>query len=190
MKLSHSSLIGLLIFPLSTLAQPDSLQTQLSQDAKTNIQTFAGSLKQQLQLGMKSGGPLNAINVCNFKANEISELHSKEGWQLKRTSLKVRNAKNTPTDYEVKILQSFATRKQQGEPIANIDHAEIQGDDFYYMKAIPTKAVCLTCHGDNIAEPVKQRLSQLYPDDQATGFQLGDIRGAFTLIKKLHGEKQ
>ncbi len=56
---------------------------------------------------------------------------------------------------------------------------------FRYMKAIPTAEPCLTCHGVNVAEPVKAKLAQLYPQDQATGFKAGDIRGAFTISKPL-----
>ncbi len=34
-------------------------------------------------------------------------------------------------------------------------------------------------------EPVKAKLAELYPDDRATGYKEGDIRGAFTLSKPL-----
>jgi hypothetical protein len=32
---------------------------------------------------------------------------------------------------------------------------------------------------------VSQKLQQLYPQDQATGFKIGDIRGAFTISRKI-----
>ena len=53
------------------------------------------------------------------------------------------------------------------------------------MKAIPTDDVCLTCHGKQIPEKLSAQLEKLYPDDQATGFSKGDIRGAFTVVKIL-----
>ena len=51
------------------------------------------------------------------------------------------------------------------------------------MKAIPTQALCLNCHGELMSTPVKAKIKQLYPGDKATGFKVGDIRGAFTLFK-------
>ncbi|MFT6919058.1 MAG: hypothetical protein ACJA2G_001693 [Cognaticolwellia sp.] len=52
-----------------------------------------------------------------------------------------------------------------------------------YMKAIPTGGLCLACHGSKLADDVSSKVNELYPNDQATGFKLGDIRGAFTLQK-------
>ncbi|MBK8909014.1 MAG: DUF3365 domain-containing protein [Rhodospirillales bacterium] len=50
---------------------------------------------------------------------------------------------------------------------------------FRYMKAIPTAELCLACHGTEIDPAVSTTLKKHYPLDQATGFQAGDIRGAF-----------
>lgn len=51
----------------------------------------------------------------------------------------------------------------------------------WVMKAIGTEEVCLTCHGAAIAPAVLEKIQALYPDDKATGFGLGDIRGAFSV---------
>jgi hypothetical protein len=53
------------------------------------------------------------------------------------------------------------------------------------MKAIPTAELCLKCHGGDIDAKVAERLDALYPDDQARGYNQGDIRGAFTFRKSL-----
>jgi hypothetical protein len=53
------------------------------------------------------------------------------------------------------------------------------------MKAIPTSAVCLECHGATLASGAHDVLAELYPEDCATGFSEGDIRGAFVTIRKL-----
>mgnify|MGYP003340573505 CR=1 FL=1 len=54
------------------------------------------------------------------------------------------------------------------------------------MKAIPTAEICTTCHGVSLKPEVSARLQQLYPADQATGFAVGDLRGAFTLSERLN----
>ena len=56
---------------------------------------------------------------------------------------------------------------------------------FRFMKAIPTGEVCLKCHGGNIAPPIRAKLKELYPNDMATGYKLGDVRGAFTITQPM-----
>jgi len=51
------------------------------------------------------------------------------------------------------------------------------------MKAVPTEGVCLACHGQNISPEVQTKLNELYPDDKATGYSLGQVRGAIVVIK-------
>ena len=53
------------------------------------------------------------------------------------------------------------------------------------MKAIPTGELCLLCHGETIDPDIAAAIDKAYPEDQARGFSLGDIRGAFTLSKPL-----
>jgi hypothetical protein len=53
------------------------------------------------------------------------------------------------------------------------------------MKAIPTAAVCLVCHGETVEGALGEKIKALYPQDRATGYRLGDIRGAFTITQPL-----
>lgn len=52
------------------------------------------------------------------------------------------------------------------------------GVAFRMMKGIETEAVCVTCHGGSVADSVLQAIQAAYPDDRATGFEVGDLRGA------------
>jgi hypothetical protein len=64
--------------------------------------------------------------------------------------------------------------------------AAIDGkQQFRFMKAIPTGALCLQCHGSNMSPEVSARLAELYPGDKATGYTEGDIRGAFVVTRNL-----
>jgi len=42
------------------------------------------------------------------------------------------------------------------------------------------EGACLTCHGptESIPEDVRAALRERYPDDKATGYAVGDLRGA------------
>jgi hypothetical protein len=153
--------------------------------ARQTIKSFGGQLKGELQAAMKAGGPVNAISVCHTKAPEIAAaINQDSAYQISRTSQKNRNDGNAPSDWQQAVLEKFEARKAAGEDVAKIDHAEVVDGEFRYMKAIPTGAVCLNCHGSDIRPEVSARLDELYPNDKARGYSLGDIRGAFYVTKK------
>lgn len=160
-------------------------------EAKGIIKEFFTELKGELQAAIQDGGPASAISVCQRKAPAIAHRLSEEsGWDVGRTSLKLRNAAlNAPDAWEEQVLREFEARKQAGEDAAKMAHAEVVGTDegerFRFMKAIPTGEVCLKCHGTEIDPAVAEAIDQAYPNDEARGYELGDIRGAFTLSKPL-----
>lgn len=150
------------------------------------IKAFAGDLQKELKTALQDQGPAYAISVCQAVAPEIANRRSDEtGWTVGRTSLKLRNPGNEPDAWERVVLEGFEERKANGEDVQHLEYAEVvEGEDghvFRYMKAIPTGDVCLTCHGSAIPYTVDVKLADLYPDDKARGFSVGDIRGAFTI---------
>ena len=168
---------------LSTTAGATPPDPQVA-EARMTIKAFATELKGELQSAMKAGGPVNAIGVCNIRAPEIAtSINSKGKLQISRVSLKNRNPGNAPDEWQRVVLENFEKRKAAGEEAAKIDYADTvateKGKEFRYMKAIPTDAICLNCHGANIHSDVKAKLDELYPGDKARGFNVGDIRGAF-----------
>ncbi len=172
------------------MAEDAGSRDALSAQARGIVAQFSERLKGELMGAMKADGPVKAIEVCNVAAPAIAGEVSKDGWTVGRTSLKLRNAKAKPDAWEKQTLEFFEAEKAKGADVAKLERSEIADVNgvptFRYMKAIPTaEQPCLTCHGSNVPEPVKARLAQLYPDDQATGFKAGDIRGAFTLSKPL-----
>jgi hypothetical protein len=46
----------------------------------------------------------------------------------------------------------------------------------------------MACHGKEISGSVIDTLDALYPEDEARGFGLGDIRGAFTVKQPMLSE--
>lgn len=160
-------------------------------EAKVLVKEFFTTLKGELQGAISSGGPVSAIQVCKERAPAIAQtLSEKSGWEVGRTSLKLRNpALNAPDAWEKQVLQNFEERKAGGEDaqaMAFAEVVELDGEKRYrFMKAIPTGEVCLLCHGEAINSDIAEAIDEAYPDDQARGFALGDIRGAFTLSKPL-----
>lgn len=170
-------------------AQADDLGAHKA-EAVGIVKKFGGSLKTELLKAIKAGGAQNAVPVCNREAPGIAQVVSAaSGWDVARTSLKLRNPDNRPDPWELAVLQKFEARKAGGEDPAKMAFAEIVDEGgakvFRFMKAIPTDQLCIQCHGDQIAPDVTAHLDNLYPQDQARGFRVGDIRGAFTLKKRL-----
>lgn len=160
-------------------------------EAKNIVKTFATSLQDELQAAIKEGGPVKAIAVCKERAPAIAQgLSDQTGWEVGRTSLKLRNSTlNAPDDWERQVMLRFDERRAAGEDVQTMAYAEVVEKDgskqFRFMKAIPTGEVCLACHGNSIAPTVATALDEAYPDDLARGYNLGDVRGAFTLSKSL-----
>ena len=180
----------LALCPATAMFADEDLTTGIGASREA-IRSFAGALQTRLKSAMADGGPTVAIEVCNIAAPEIAQTASTaSGWSVGRTSLKLRNPGNAPDVWELAVLRDFEDRKAAGEDPATLDHAEMVVDDgqrtFRYMKAIPTQPLCIVCHGTSITPEVTARLDALYPEDQARGFEVGDIRGAFSIAQPVH----
>jgi hypothetical protein len=133
-----------------------------------------------------SGGPAHAVSVCSIQAPAVGkQVNTGSDWNLRRISLKNRNPKAVPDAWERKILQAFDKRVAAGESANKMAHSEVINGEFRVVKAQAVGKGCLKCHGKNIKPAVKAELTKYYPNDKATGYSLGQIRGAFSLRKKL-----
>lgn len=169
------------------LAQPQTENPEaLVAEARSMVKNFGGSLKQALQAAIKEGGLTNGIGVCKTVAPEIAESNSNDKWTISRTSLKVRNPDNTPTQWqEIQLLAMDKEPVKNGKPVEVWQVSEASGQPpFQYMSAIPTQKLCLGCHGKSIDPEVKAKLAELYPEDKATGFSEGELRGAFVVTRQ------
>lgn len=160
-------------------------------EAKKITMAFSGALKSRLQAAMKDGGPINALSVCNTEAMPITAKAAEESNALvSRVSLKNRNPKNVPNDWQKAVLEDFDARAAKGEDIKKMAFAKVVDNDgkkqLHFMKALPTGGVCLTCHGSEIKTEVQAKLTELYPADLATGYQQGQVRGAIVVVKNLN----
>ena len=128
--------------------------------------------------------PVRAWHKAWIVPQEASQF---SGWAVKFTSLKLRNPKNQPDDWEAKVLKDFEVRHQSGESTDKLEFSEVfaNGDrkEFRYIKAIPTTEMCLACHGTEINPSLKTDIKQIYPQDNATGYKVGDLRGAIVMRK-------
>lgn len=151
---------------------------------------LGGQLKQRLQAAIQEQGPPAAIGVCQDIAPSMAQQVSQDtGWEVARTALRVRNPDNQPDAWERQAMKDFQDRNAGGESYKGMQHYEVVSEGgearFRYLMAIPTQGVCLTCHGETIDPAVEQAIEAAYPNDQARGFEVGDLRGAFTVTQSL-----
>lgn len=159
--------------------------------ARAAVAGLGERLKQQLMAAMGAGGPVAGIEVCRTAAPALSQAAGEGvGLTVRRTALKVRNPDNAPDDFERRVLEDFAVKIAAGTPPGSLEHSEIVTRDgarrLRFMKPIMmTEKPCAVCHGDALADDVRAKISTLYPADQATGFNPGDLRGAFSVVQPL-----
>lgn len=181
--LQYLTLAAAVAIPLTSIAD-NSVEPADVTEAKSIVKQFAGSLKPQLMQAMKEGGAEHAITVCADKAPKIAEQLSLEtGWKIQRVSLKARNPNAHPDAWEKQVLEAFDQRAKAGEKPMDMAHAEVVNGQFRFMKAQGVAPLCMNCHGDQVAGNVQKAIQQHYPNDQATGYTPGQIRGAISLTK-------
>lgn len=161
--------------------------------ARAMTQSFASELQATLLAAIEAGGPAHAIAVCKHEAPQISAAQASEGWTLSRTALRVRNPKNAPTSWQRAVLEAWQEQIDGGQiqDPASLEWFETiagaSGSELRYMRAIVLGGVCSGCHGpvEQISDEVRAALAEQYPEDQATGFRVGELRGAFVVTGPL-----
>jgi len=182
-----AAVLVLVLSPITLTAGEPAADTAWVDQSRQLALQLGGQLKAELSKAIAEGGPMAAINVCYLRAPEIAaQLSQASGARVGRTALRVRNPSNAPDDLERSVLEQFATDLGSG-PIDRPLEAvfEIRRGDAVerrYMRAIPTDALCLTCHGKSIAPELAAAIARDYPKDQATGFEQGQLRGAFSVV--------
>ncbi|NDC60775.1 MAG: DUF3365 domain-containing protein [Betaproteobacteria bacterium] len=163
---------------------------------KETREAAAAMLKElghRLQTAMADGGPVNAIGVCHTEAPAIAaRISSEERITIARVGTRVRNpVLGVPNDWQIEAMKIFADALAKGQNPAELEFVQAvkagSGSrmELRFAKPIVTQAMCLACHGspEEIQPEVKAKLDQLYPDDRATGYKVGELRGALVVSR-------
>jgi len=143
------------------------------------------TLKLNLSKAIKEKGLVGALNYCNenaFLLTDSVEKQLPDGVMIKRTSFRTRNMINEPDDDEIKIMKWFENQKAMNNGLSD-HYVQIRNYGTYkyynYYKPLVIEGMCLNCHGEpNIMNPgVVKKIRELYPNDRAMGYKLGDLRG-------------
>ncbi len=139
------------------------------------------SLMSRVQMALREGGPAYAIEFCSERALPITAAVQDSlagGLEVKRTSTRIRQPANAPDSLEQEALAYFHSELEAGRPLPPYHLQQTEGGWRYY-KPVVVADFCTACHGprESLDPAVRQVLAERYPNDQATGYSVGDFRG-------------
>jgi len=115
-----------------------------------------------------------ALSHCRIQKPE-----KKGVTRVGRTSLRLRNPKNTAPIWVRPYLEKFSKQTAASKPKPAL--VELGKNHFGYVEPIFVQPICLNCHGSNLEKGVREFLQKDYPGDQAFGYSEGDFRGILWL---------
>lgn len=146
--------------------------------AEQAMEALQQRLQTRLRTALEEKGPAGAVSVCRMEAKELARAVANEaGFELGRTSHKLRNPANAPRAWVIPYLERAA-----GQPASSVRQVVVDlGDRIGVLRPIAAAGPCLICHGapESFDPALRDELAKLYPTDRATGFREGEFRGFF-----------
>lgn len=142
------------------------------------------ALSRNLQQAMKEGGVQNALEFCNVRAMPLTDsLASHYGIKLRRASHQPRNPGNRADSLEMETIKDYLQELEQGGELEPVTYTDNNTITYHAPIRIPGQ-LCLNCHGKpgtDIAQSDIETIRKLYPEDEATGFEMGELRGIWSI---------
>ena len=170
-----------------------SIDNEQLMETKDNAKNAANELLRKTGAALKAligedKDFMSAVDGCRKVAySVIDDINGRPGYNIKRVSLKPRNPSNTPDEFEEKVLREFEEKNRRGELGKGSEYYVSNNYDgkrtLRYLRPLKIKKVCLNCHGKtkDLAPGINDFLKANYPNDKATGYSLGEVRGAVSV---------
>jgi hypothetical protein len=190
-------MLGLLVLPVKQVFAVDSTAMKLlTLTARQDAARFKSTMTKTRRMEIETLGKSATSSVCKMTAPRIyHEYSSRYNIVLRRVSLRPRNAVSGHADaWEQAGLLAMQQKLADGVDTGKIEIAELvkepAGESFRYLSPIYVEPGCLACHGtENEIDPETLRTIRLnYPDDKATGYSVGDLIGAVSIIRRIDPE--
>lgn len=156
---------------------------------KTIADATYKALSSQLKQALQSGGVEKASGFCNIVALPLTDSLSRQyDAKIKRTSLKLRNPLNAPDSMELTMLKIYDQMSKMRNPVLVPKILEKGKDEIQFFAPIPIKnETCLKCHGilgQTMQEEDYAYIKKHYPNDEATGYKMDQVRGMWSITLK------
>lgn len=145
------------------------------EQGKAAIGTLKKSLLGALRTALADGVP-KAIETCSVEAPRIAA--ASEGIAIGRMTRRPRNPGNAIAGWQDEALTHFESLVAAGATLDGAVFARtLDGGTVAYAEPLVVQELCLACHGEAVAPDVATVLAAKYPEDRATGYRVGDLRG-------------
>lgn len=113
--------------------------------------------------------------------SELKEKHNLNHFKFYRRSLRNRNPANYPEGVIKAVMLNWQQKEEKGQKAEPVTVHE-KGMYYTLMPIRVNSPLCLNCHGmvgEEIEKITYAKIKEKYPEDKATGYSMGDLRGAF-----------
>ncbi len=192
MKYLHRLLMGFMISfllfivnPSLAIAQTDPAQLAKAVQEIENLDAMRSGLASTLEGSTTEPTVETFKEVCKPIGMKAKQLSKENGWQVKQIATKYRNPAHAPDNLH--SLMALAKFEKDPELMGFWDSETVDGQaGTRYYRRINVEPSCLACHGRQNARP--QFVKDKYPQDLAFDFNVGDLRGMYTVfIPQLQG---
>jgi len=193
-----------LVFPMAVLAScsrnPDltaapvttppagvsaEIQKAAVQRGKAIVAETFSLLSSNLQSAIQQSGVSNALPFCSLAASPLTAgMASKHRVSIRRVTHKPRNPAGRADATELAVLKRFETAIAGTKLPSPLVIKLTANTVTFFDPIVLNNELCLKCHGEPGADISAENtavIQRLYPRDEATGFKLGDLRGAWRI---------
>lgn len=196
MKILFFGLMALSIFACKQVdkkampTQHANIAVPSAQDTLWSLRISAeaqGVLGRNLMAKIQQEGTLSALAFCNAEAYRLTDsTAAAKKLKIKRVTDKPRNPGNRALPDEVALINSYTTELANGGKLQPV-YMFRDGERHFYNPII-TSELCLQCHGKpggQITAGVMAGIRDLYPDDQAIGYEANQVRGLWRISEPI-----
>jgi hypothetical protein len=184
-----AAVMGAAAFAITTGALAENAAPTAARDSEAQAREALAPLKKGLMGALKAAlqdSPRAAVDVCQVSAPAITEAAGTPKVRVGRTSHRLRNPSNAPEPWMEPLLAEYLKAPQT--PLAG-KSVPLDGGRVGYVEPIYTKPLCTTCHGSAVEPALLAHIRERYPEDDAVGFEEGELRGLFWVVLEKSAEE-
>jgi hypothetical protein len=163
---------------------PEAQNAALQRGKAIVAETFS-LLSSNLQTAFQQGGVSNALPFCSLAASPLTAgMAGKHGVTIRRVTHKPRNLAGRADTTELATLNQFEAALTGTNPPPPLVTNLTENSVTFFAPIVLNNELCLKCHGEpgkDISAGNVAVIQRLYPQDEATGFKLGQLRGAWRI---------
>ena len=167
-----------------TALSPETQNAALQRGKAIAAETFS-LLSSNLQTAIQQGGLSNALPFCSLAASPLTAgMAGKHGVTIRRVTHKPRNPAGRTDATDLAILKEFEAALTGTNALLPLVTNLTENTVTFFAPIILNNELCLKCHGESGKDISAENIAviqHLYPQDEATGFKLGQLRGAWRI---------